>query len=381
MRYDKIMELEIVVFDFEGTNALGQLRTYGKMGYKPSLVLICADSTPHYIHKCKYIEHIYVKPTIEEGLSFLLREYSKCTIPVVVSSGSDIVISALDKIYDTISSHFIFYNAGEQGRLSSFMEKEALRELAIRSGLNAPSAKVVKVGSLPQDLSYPVITKAANSNMHNWKSVSYICKSENELLKAYKKIGTSEIIVQEYVEKKNEYILQGVSYNNGKQVFIPLEGYYYRIIPGRYACYLYFQKYSGRKYGEVCDMIRKIGYNGIFEIEFLVDKNDELQFLEINFRQTAWNHTFYKMGVCLEQIWIDSQCKSDYCVPEYEIRHRFNLMDGLADFQLSVKDSKMSILHWIKDLIKTDGFMILDFADPRPFLAQIFFLIKRKLIK
>ena len=38
------------------------------------------------------------------------------------------------------------------------------------------------------------------------------------------------------------------------------------------------------------EILKEIGYEGIFEIEFLVDENDQLWFCEINFRNSTWSY-------------------------------------------------------------------------------------------
>lgn len=75
---------------------------------------------------------------------------------------------------------------------------------------------VLSVGELPKTLKYPVFTKAATSTIKGgWKNQAHICNNEEDLLAVYKTINTDKILVQEYVQKKNELCINGMSISGG----------------------------------------------------------------------------------------------------------------------------------------------------------------------
>ena len=92
--------------------------------------------------------------------------------------------SFLDCRYEEIKDKFIFYNAGETGRITKYMDKELLSELAVKYGLKIPKTYCVKKGSIPTGITYPVITKAKDSVQYGWKENVFICNSEEELKNA-----------------------------------------------------------------------------------------------------------------------------------------------------------------------------------------------------
>lgn len=51
------------------------------------------------------------------------------------------------------------------------------------------------------------------------------------------------------------------------------------------------------------NMIEDIGFEGIFEIEFLIDQDNSLYFLEINFRNSTWSYASTVAGMPLPIIW------------------------------------------------------------------------------
>ena len=94
---------------------------------------------------------------------------------------------------------------------------------------------------MPSSLKYPVFTKAVTSSGGGaWKDQAFICENEDELRKAYAKIKAPNILVQEFVKKKNELCIDGISINGGEQVFMPYGCGYYRFIPGSYGNYMKF---------------------------------------------------------------------------------------------------------------------------------------------
>ena len=56
----------------------------------------------------------------------------------------------------------------------------------------------------PTKVPYPLITKAIDSTVDNWKSQVYVCHNENELVEAYSKLKGERILLQQYIEKENE---------------------------------------------------------------------------------------------------------------------------------------------------------------------------------
>ena len=90
--------------------------------------------------------------------------------------------------YNEIIYKFYFYNAGEQGRIEWLQNKDNITNLGSNAGLEIPRKEVVKTGTLPRTLNYPIITKVLASTMGAWKGDVHICKNENDLLQAYKSI-------------------------------------------------------------------------------------------------------------------------------------------------------------------------------------------------
>ena len=53
-------------------------------------------------------------------------------------------------------------------------------------------------------------------------------------------------------------------------------------------------------------MLEEIGFEGIFDAEFLIGPDDKYYFLEINFRNTTWSYASDVLGMPLAYTWVKS---------------------------------------------------------------------------
>lgn len=236
------MNRKFIVFGRNASNTLGQVRSIGEAGFNPILVWVGEVSS--FLNSSKYVEEFYNVGTIEEGIDLICDKWGKDKLKPLITADCDGIVAEMNKQYSRLSSCFYFFNAGEDNRLTEMMEKEKLCRLAAKYGLKIPSSEIVNVGEFPKSIGYPILTKAADSFNAKWKSCVSICKNEEELLDFYKKVNAKQLLIQNYIEKKNEFVLQGIAINHGQDVLIPIEGSYYRIPDGYFGTYLYFNGIS-----------------------------------------------------------------------------------------------------------------------------------------
>ena len=114
-------------------------------------------------------------------------------------------------------------------------------------------------------------------------------------------------------------------------------------------------------------MFEEIGFEGIFEVEFLIDQDGTYYFLETNFRASAWNHTGSIAGMPLSYLWvkstidgkIDKNAKKDF--------KPFTDMSEVIDFGKRVDSGKISLAQWLLEFKQAKGTYIYDEYDPEPF--------------
>ncbi|MBM6949108.1 biotin carboxylase [Mordavella massiliensis] len=340
-----------IVMAIEHYNPLGQIRSLGEAGVNPVYIAIKGRakiaSSSKYISKCHFVD------TVEEGYQLLIEEYGNVYVetglkPFVFSS-DDKGVGFLDLHYDELKDKFIFFNAGKQGRINEYMDKKNILELAKKYGLNVLEAKACKKGEVPQGIEYPIITKSISPNVGGWKSDVHICHSEKELLEAYKEIDAPVVLVQKYIEKKNEYCMEGFAANRGKDVLIAIVSTYDYLLPDYYSPYMTVRSMDDEYIRKALQgMFAEIEFEGVFEVEFLIDQDGTYYFGEVNFRNSTWSYASTVAGMPLPVLWAETQeqgyMNENLLVP---ISESFKAMVEPVDYAKRVKEGKIDIAEWL----------------------------------
>lgn len=361
-----------IVFGPDHYNPLGVVRSLGEVGIKP-IVILYSSHKPILVNKSKYVGELYWVKTIQDGYDILINKYSNQIRKPFIYTCSDDIESFLDLHYNELIDHFFFFNGGCPSQITKVMEKDEMLRLATESGLNIPRTEIVKVGELPKTLRYPVLTKSVNSLRGDWKANVHICQSSAELQKIYKDIYGDKIIIQEYIQKKNELCLDGVSINGGKEIYLPIQSEYIRFTPSAYGNYIYFQQYKEMDLlPKIKSIFSRIGFSGVFSMEFLRDKDDHFYFLEINFRNSTWSYAHTHVGVNLPLIWAKSTVAGHLDVSDVNItKNSFTAIQEFTDFRNSVLGRQCSLWQWIKDVRNADCLFYYDKEDTSPFWSEL----------
>ena len=361
-------------------NPLGVVRSLGEYGLFPIVILVSYH--PILVNKSKYIAQLHVVSSFEDGLKLLIKEYGNETgkkpFLYVCDDGAE---SLLDRNYKHLKDRFYFFSGRESGIVTHFMNKDSINMLAKECGFNIPKTEVLRHGMLPTSLQYPVITKSIMSIVGGWKDDVFICKDENELIDAYTKIKSDTVLVEEYIEKKNELCLDGFAINNGKDIYIPYQTQYIRFTPKSYGNYMVLTPFQDTQIlNGVKKILESIGFNGIFSVEFLIDKKDSLYFLEVNFRNSTWSYAFTYGGVNLPVLWAKSTLNGSICKADITLKESYTAMNEIADFKESVLTGKVSLLTWIRDVFSTSCLYYFNKKDVKPFYSKIYNSIFKRTI-
>lgn len=298
-----------IVMAIEHYNPLGQIRSLGEAGVRPVFIAIKGRakiaSASKYISKCHFVD------SVEEGYEVLMKEYgnvyAETGIKPFVFSSDDKDISHLDSHYDELKDKFICFNAGKQGRINEFMDKFNILELAKKHGLKVLKAETCERGVLPKEVEYPVITKSISPVIGGWKSDVHICQTPEELLEAYKEIDAPSVLVQHYIVKENEYCIEGFAANKGKDVLLAIASTYDYLLPDYYSPKMTVRNMNNEAIRKSLEgMFAEIGFEGVFEVEFLHDVDDTYYFGEINFRNSTWSYAATKAGMPLPVLWAET---------------------------------------------------------------------------
>lgn len=340
-----------IVMAIEHYNPLGLIRSLGEAGVHPVYIAIKGRTT--VASSSKYISRCHYADTVEAAYTILMEEYGDYgaatgLLPYLFTS-DDKSIGFLDAHYEELKDKFITFNAGAANRINFYMDKFNILELAKKHGLNVLEARVCRHGEVPEDLEYPVITKAITPNVGGWKSDVFICHHAEELRMAYQKIKAHTVLVQKYIEKKNEYCMEGFSACRGTQTLIAIASTYNYLLPDYYSPYMTIRNVDNPALEQALKaMLAEIGFEGIFEIECLIDQDDTLYFSEINFRNSGWSYAATCAGMPLAVLFAETQDTG--CLREdarKEIGEGFTAMLEPVDYAKRVKTGSIRLSDWL----------------------------------
>ena len=360
------MENKVIVFAQEHYNPLGLIRSLGENGINPIFISVKRKgpvaSLSKYISVCHHVDNV------EQGFDLLLKEYGHEKLKPYVLFSDDMCIGYVDQHYDEVKDRFICFNSGKQGRINKFMNKQTILELAKKHGFKVLNSVVVKKGKIPESLSFPVITKDISPTAGGWKSDVFICHNEEELREASRRITSPEIQISPFINKKNEYAIEGFSINHGKEVFFGTTLTWKYLIQGYYSPYHDVTMFNNPEMGErIRRIIEDIGYEGIFEVEFLIDQNYTYYFLEANFRASAWNYSSTVAGMPLSYLWVKSMDKGYIDPSDNKSFVDFTDMSEVIDYGIRVDGGRVSFAEWLRDFKAAKGTYYYNEKDMAPF--------------
>lgn len=339
-----------IVVALEHYNPLGQLRALGENGIRP--IFIAIKHRARMASASKWPGKVHLVESEEEAFNVLINEYGgvaeKTGYKPIVSFSDDKTVTFYDTKYDELKGRFIMFNAGESGRITKFMRKKEIVDCARRHGVPVAPDWLVENGEIPHDIEYPVITKAFSPVEGCYKGDFHICQNEVELKKAFAAIESKQVFVQKYIDKKTEMTYEGFSYNHGRGMYVgvqtnyiyPTKGYYSPLMNVRPRVDAGLQK-------KLNAMLEEIGFEGIWEIEFIVDKDDKIYFLEINFRHATWGYASNVAGSPLPYLWANAMLTGS--APEQRQFEPFIAMVEPIDFGLRVDKGVCSLMEWVTD--------------------------------
>ena len=360
-------EHKFIVFALEHYNPLGLIRSFGCMGIHP--IYISVKRRYEVAIKSKYISKLHKVDSIQEGYDLLMREYGHEEIKPYLVFSDDKSMGFFDLKYNEWKDKFIGFNAGEQGRINRYIDKFEIQQCAKRHGLNALESFIIRKDSdIPKDLWYPVITKDISPNVGNWKADVYICQNEEELIGAMERIASNEIMVQHFIDKENEMTLEGYSINHGEDFHIVAQCTYKYLIPGYYSPYMDVQMFKYPELEEkLASMFKEMGFEGVFEGEFIIDKDGTFYFMEMNFRASAWNYVGVVARMPLPYLWCKAMEQGYIDHADRKKYEPFVAMSEVIDYAKRVEGGIISEPEWWRYFKEADCTFIYNKDDIAPF--------------
>lgn len=371
---EKFKNRQWIVVGMDHYSPLGTIRSLGELGISP--VYISVKNKARVATKSKYISRVHKVDTPAEAYQVLKDNYWDINpVPILIIS-DDSTMQYIDNHYTECKDHFLTFNAGRDGRITEFMNKINILDVASRHGIPTLNTIVVDNGDIEAcaNLEYPIITKSISPNVGGWKSDVHICENEEELREAFKTIKSPKVLIQRFIDKKNERCLDGYTYNGGKDIFISIDSHYLYNIKGYYSPYHDVNGYNMNQdlTEKLRSMFEEIGFEGIFSLEFIIDKDGTEYFTEVNFRQSTWSRCSAMCGMNLSLMWAYSMETGQYPTQYItEIPEGFKAMTEPIDYAKRVLTGDISLFEWLADFKGADCTYYYDKDDLEPYYDMV----------
>lgn len=371
---NELKSYTFIICGFDHYNTLNALRALYDKGIRPVVILRAQNEKSFLVKYSNFVTDYYEVDNAASGYRFILENYKDNQQKAFLISCDDWFEEYFDQHYDELKDHFYFFDGGSSGAISKYLQKDELCKLAEQCGLRIPRTIVVDNGCVSHGLKYPVITKSLSSTEGGWKSDVFVCKDEQELIDAYPKIKSQRIKLEEFIDKETELGLEGLSINHGKDVYIPFKNIFLRSQPGVFSNYMEMTPFTDEElYDKVKKVLRGANFNGVFSVDFLIGKNKELYFLEVNFRHSAFAYATAYGGINLLYEWAKSTLAGDIDDKALDSARRqepFKAMVEWRDFEEYVVHGKNSIFKWLRQLKSAEVLYLYRKDDPKPAWRQ-----------
>lgn len=355
------MDFKPLIIGGSHHNTYSLLRCFGEAGMIVDLILYgCKNS---YIEYSKYINNLwYCKDVVEayNKVTFLIKEIDN---KYVIISATDADASMLDLHYEDLKNKCFFFNAGQPGLVTRYMNKEVQTEQAKRSGFAIPFTRSFKKGdSLMSDV-YPCIVKPLAS-IDGGKRIA-ICHNSNELEECMAKFSDVEkVLIQQVVDKEEEIVILGLSYCN--QITVPGYIIKYRDIDGgtTYSSTASIENLQDGVVKNAQRLIKALKYEGLFGIECIKSKED-YYFIEINLRNDATSYSLAVAGANLPLLYYKACIEGKLADSTCNVRKICSMVE-LKDFR-HVLHGEIGLFTWLKQRKKAECRYDYSKEDCRPY--------------
>lgn len=349
---ESIENHKFIIFCGHGKNALGIIRSLHEEGIAP-IMIVNKDGPKNYADRSRFVGKKHYVDSSKDAVELLLNMYGNEKYAPFVYTTDDYHAELLDDNYDRLVGRFYFFNCGEAHRLKVFLNKDEQCRVAEECGFNVPKREVIKKGELPKTLRYPIITKTISSNEGGWKDDVYVCKSESDLKDAYDRITANTLLLEEYVEKKCEISIQGISVGSGEEVYIPYFSEDYRFSETAFGHYLRYQPFRDAILLErVVKLVRYVRFTGIFGIDLAISQDGQLVFFEVNLRSDGKNYAVTAGGINMPYLWAKATLTG--IIPKSpKLKDSFIAVDELADLN-AFFCHEIGLKRWVNDIRTAD---------------------------
>ena len=372
---------EVVVVGGVHHNTLGVVRSLGQCKEANIIInlIVVDDDAPktNLVSSSKYVKkkRTSLLKTYDSLIEELLKISSDGKKRVIICC-SDASAEIVMGNYDKLSQYF--YCPSSEIEIGKLMQKNFQFAIAEECGLLIPDTNKISKGELFEWKKYPCITKPEKSTMGSGKMDIHISMNREELDKAIQNTMSESIFIQELISKKMEYQLIGCSLDAGGLVIIPGFTKILRQPFNTNTGYLEYIPIDELSFDHRCvDLfLKKIGYTGLFSLEFIRDSDDKDYFLEINLRNDGNAFCVFSAGVNLPYIWSYYMRYNRLPVVSTTIKKPIFFMPEFSDIKRGIK--QIGLFKWLKQFFSAESHAVINKKDMLPFFVGLTNRIFRK---
>ena len=318
-------DVHTVVMGRNYCNILTMARELSKAGYEVD-VLRLFDTRPRWRNITKkmrpeaYSDHIsrYHSIVADNDIDSVIRclmdmadkDKENVLVPV-----DDYSVGIADGNMDTLTDCYIMPGIkNKAGEIVRLMDKSIQKKLASEAGFNVPYGVVIRSKDgkydIPEGIKYPCFVKPVKSitgKKSTMKKIDNKDELDTELMRLVEK-DDFELLVEEFVDIKNEYSVLGIS--DGTESVSA--GIFRTIIGGnnaRKGVAATGEIVSIERHEELLDrcneFMRTFEYTGLFDIDLMETSDGRVLFAEVNFRAGASTYILEASEVNLPKVMVD----------------------------------------------------------------------------
>lgn len=302
-----IEHVEAIVLSEDHYNALGVVRSLGLAKIPVRLVL--TEQGKSFCDKSRYVSSSIKVANNEKTIIDNIVKYTKdVNTRYFLFPLNDVAAQLVSRNISRFKDNIICPTMNRD--MKRFSDKTLMKGWAKNHGLNVPKGRIIDLYKLREEWNiFPAIMKPKIS-VEGIKSdivTAYSIQEYNEALKAFKKKGYKDILIEEFICGNDEHMIEIMGERSNKNgcsfAGIIKKIREFPIHNGSTSFARIVQSHIGIELSVLATMMDEISFNGLFDFEFKY-ANGKAYFIECNFRNGAPGWAFTKIGKNLPLMWI-----------------------------------------------------------------------------
>lgn len=359
-----------VVFGNDHKNPLGALQSLGQAGVRS--IAVCWGEHTGTLESSNYLKEIYFGESAESCIPILLSIIPDGEIGVITPCCDEAAVT-IDKYRKKLEEKYRFEYSAKYS-FEEISDKAVQTRLAKEAGLNTPEFYTIySLEDVPDSPPFPCIVKPLIA-MKGSKNDLLICKDREELIKNLTEIlpHNQGIILQRYIDKEHEILIECCRTSTGVTIAPAIiKNELNRLYPpnvGLSGLHEVIPLEDGELKRGITKLLDSMGYVGIISVEFAKSKTTgKYYFFEFNIRNDGYNPCVTKTGTNINYYYVCDMLGLPFEVGK---THHAFIVSEVKHLQL-LTHGKISVVDWIKDIRKSEGFTWRYKEDKKPFNVMV----------